>query len=187
MSDAGLRPENGPNTNERGGPAIDAGRSSAPPPLLVFAGALLLATATFGSSFALLVRSDTVGAVEEAPARTSVPTRAATAAPSPVRITGASGTAEKLASGAYGVTFTWTLEGGREGDSVLLRFSAGGRVLSEQRGALDATVFTSSTGTLTIATSQACSADGWSAEVVSVRGLAPVGDAVSRVAGVTCP
>jgi hypothetical protein len=69
---------------------------------------------------------------------------------------------------------------------VLLRFSMGSRVISETRGALDANVFSPSTGIFTVATSQECSADGWSAEVVSIRGVTPAGEATSRAAGVTC-
>ena len=187
MNDAGERPGSLSTVNEPIVAGAAARRSSSARPLLLFAGALLLATATFGSSLALLVRSEPIGSVEEdTPARTGAPTRASTAAPSPVRISGAVGTAERLETGSYRVTFTWTLEGGREGDGVLLRFSVGSRVLTEQRATLDATVFTSSTGRLTLATSQECSADGWTAEVVSVRGVTPAGDAVSRVAGVAC-
>jgi hypothetical protein len=187
MNDEGERPGSVSIVNESVVPAAAARRGSSARPLLVFAGALLLAAATFGSSVALLVRSEPIDLLEEGtPARTSAPTRASTAAPSPVRISGAAGTAERLETGAYRVTFTWTLDGGREGDGLLLRFTLGSRVLTEQRATLDATVFTSSTGRLTLATSQECSADGWTAEVVSVRGVTPAGDAVSRVAGVTC-
>jgi hypothetical protein len=187
MNDAGEQPGSASNVDELSVPAPAARRGFSAPPLLIFAGALLLATATFGSSLALLVRSEPIGSVEEdIPVTTSAPTRAPTAAPSALRINGASGTAERLDTGAYRVTFSWTLEGGREGDGVLLRFSVGSRVVSEQRGTLDATVFASSTGRLTVATSQECSAEGWTAEVVSVRGVTPAGDAVSRVAGVTC-
>jgi hypothetical protein len=167
-------------------PVADAPRRASVSPFAIFAGALLLATVTFGSSLGLLVRSDPLAAVEELPAATRAPTRSPTAAASPMRISGATGTAERLDSNLYRVTFTWTLDGAREGDSALLRFSMGTRIISEQGGTLDAPLFTSSTGKFTVATSQECSADGWSAEVVSVRGLTPVGDAISRVAGVIC-
>jgi hypothetical protein len=187
MNDSGEQPGSVSTVNEPIVPAAAARRGSSARPLLVFAGALLLATATFASSVALLVRSEPIDLpAEETLVRTSAPTRAPTAAPSPVRISGAAGTAERLESGAYRVTFTWMLEGGREGDGLLLRFSVGSRVLTEQRGTLDANVFTASTGRLTLATSQECSTDGWTAEVLSVRGVTPAGDAVSRVAGVTC-
>lgn len=167
-------------------PVADKPRSPSVSPLAIFAGALLLATVTFGSSLGLLLRSDPLAAVEELPATPSAPTRPPTAAASPVRVSGASGTAERLDTNLYRVTFTWTLDGGREGDSVLVRFFLGARVISEQRGTLDAAVFTASTGKLIVATSQECSAEGWSAELVSVRVLTPVGDAISRVAGVPC-
>jgi hypothetical protein len=186
MNDAGEPPEVPPTATERAVPVADAPRAGSVSPFAIFAGALLLATVTFGSSLGLLVRSDPLGAVEEVPPATSAPTRAPTAAASPVRVSGASGTAERLDTNLYRVTFTWTLDGAREGDSVLVRFSVGTRIISEQRGTLDAAVFTSSTGRLIVATSQECSAEGWSAELVSVRALTPVGDAISRAAGVTC-
>lgn len=103
-----------------------------------------------------------------------------------MRVTATPATAERLESGAYRVIFTWTLEGAREGDTALLRFSVGSRIISEQRGALDANIFSSATGRLTITTSQDCSVDGWSAELVSLRGVAPVGEPTSRAQGVTC-
>jgi hypothetical protein len=186
MNDAGEPPERPPTVTELAVPVADAPRGASVSPFAIFAGALLLATVTFGSSLGLLVRSDPLGAVDEIPAATSAPTRAPTAPASPVRITSASGTAERLGTNLYRVTFRWTLDGAREGDSVLVRFSAGARIISEQRGTLDAAVFTSSTGNLIIATSQECSAEGWSAELLSLRALKPVGDAISRATGVTC-
>ncbi len=155
-------------------------------PLGIFAGVLLLAMLTFGSSVALLTRVATIGSPDEEVTRTSAPTRAATAAPATVKVTAGAATAERLDTGGYRVTFTWTLEGAREGDAALLRFSMGTRVVSEQRGALDANLFSSSTGKFTVATQQECSADGWSAEVVSIRGVTPVGGSTSRAAGVPC-
>ncbi|MGH2471024.1 MAG: hypothetical protein ACRDG6_01275 [Candidatus Limnocylindria bacterium] len=186
MNDAGEPPERPPTMTELAVPVADVPRGASVSPFAIFALALLLATVTFGSSLGLLVRSDPLGAVEELPAATRAPTRAPTAAASPVRISGATGTAERLDSNLYRVTFTWTLDGARKDDTVLVRFSVGTRIISEQRGTLDATVFTSSTGKLIIATSQECSAEGWSAELVSIRALTPVGDAISRVAGVAC-
>ena len=155
-------------------------------PLGIFAGVLVLAMLTFGSSVALLTRVATIASPNEAVARTTAPTRAATAAPATVKVTAGAATAERLDTGGYRVTFTWTLEGAREGDSALLRFSIGSRVVSEQRGALDAAVFTSSTGKFTVTTAQECTADGWTAELVSVRNLTPVGEPTSRAPGVTC-
>ena len=103
-----------------------------------------------------------------------------------MRIVSASGSAERLDSGAYRVTFAWMLEGARAGDSAVIRFSAGSRQPTETRGTLDPTVFSASTGRLALVTSQECSGGGWTAELISLRGLSPVGDAVARVAGVTC-
>ncbi len=167
-------------------PAASRPRTSAPTPVLVFAGAFLLAAVTFGSSVVLLTRTATFELSAETLSPTAATTRTATPAPAPVRVTAASGTAERTDTGAYRVIFVWTLDGAREGDSALLRFSVGGRVITEQRGTLDANVFSSSTGRFTLTTSQDCSTEGWSAELVSIRGLTPVGDATSRVAGAAC-
>jgi hypothetical protein len=155
-------------------------------PAGIFAGVLVLALLTFGSSVALLTRVATITSTDEEVTITITPTRTATAAPATVRVTAGPGIAERMDNGGYRVSFTWTLEGAREGDSALLRFSMGSRLVSEQRGALDANVFTTSTGKFTVTTAQECSADGWTAEIVSIRNLTPVGEATSRVAGVTC-
>jgi hypothetical protein len=159
---------------------------SASSPILIFVGALLLSGVTFGSSVALMTRNAGLGSTADAPTVTLAPARSPTPAPTPVRIAASNGTAERLESGAYRVTFSWTLEGAREGDSAQLRFSVGNRIVTEQRGTLDPTVFTASTGRLVITTSQDCSAEGWSAEVVTVRGLAPVGEAISRAPAASC-
>lgn len=179
-------------------PPADQGTTAAPAagrtagqPAIVFVLALLLVSLSFGSAILLITRSavDTDSSAESAaatPAATSAP-RIATAAPAPIRVLSTSGTAEPLAGGTYRVTFVWVLEGAREGDTALLRFSMGSRVLSEQRGALDDTVFASSTGRLTLSTMQPCSTDGWAAELVTLRGQPLAGDATARVAGVRCP
>jgi hypothetical protein len=166
---------------------VESPRSVGASPLATFFGALLLASVTFSASFVLMTtRGGQIAFETEALAPTPAATRSATPAPGPVRIAGVAGSAERVETGTYRVTFIWTLEGARNGDSVLLRFLAGTRVLTEQRGVLDATVFSSSTGQFTLTTSQECSVDGWSAQALSIRGLTPVGDAVSRVAGTTC-
>jgi len=155
-------------------------------PAGIFAGVLVLALLTFGASVALLTRVAVVTQTDEEVTITIAPTRTTTAAPATVRVTAGPGLAERMDNGGYRVSFTWTLDGAREGDSALLRFSMGSRVVSEQRGALDPNVFTASTGKFTVTTAQECSADGWTAEIVSIRNLTPVGEATSRVAGVTC-
>jgi len=153
----------------------------------IFAGVLILALLTFGSSVALLTRVGVVVSPDDDEAIVTVaPSRTATAAPATVRVTAGPALAERMDTGGYRVTFTWTLEGAREGDSALLRFGIGSRVVSEQRGALDPNVFVASTGRFTVTTAQECTADGWSAEIVSIRNLTPVGEATSRAAGVTC-
>jgi hypothetical protein len=165
-------------------PSVPSRPSRGVNPIVIFAGALLLTAVTFGSSMGLFMRS-TLSSLETSPpaataARTGAPT------PAPVRVTAGTAMAERLDTGGYRVSFTWTLEGAREGDTALLRFSVGSRVISEQRGTLDSNIFSSATGRLAISTSQECSADGWSAELVSLRGVAPVGEPTSRAAGVTC-
>lgn len=152
----------------------------------IFLGVLLLTLLTFAAALALLTRVGAVEAPDDDVTITIAPTRAATAAPATIRVTAGPGVAQRLDSGGYQVTFTWTLEGAREGDSALLRFGIGSRVVSEQRGAMDANVFSASTGRFTVTTAQECTADGWSAEIVSIRNLTPVGEPTSRAAGVTC-
>ena len=155
-------------------------------PAGIFASVLVLALLTFGSSVALLTRVGVVASPDEDVTFTVAPARTATAAPATVRVAAGPGLAERLDSGGYRITFSWTLEGAREGDTALLRFSIGSRVVSEQRGALDANVFSASTGRFTVTTAQECTADGWTAEIVSIRNLTPVGEPTSRAAGVTC-
>ena len=155
-------------------------------PLGIFLGVFLLTVLTFAAALALLTRVGVAEAPDDDVTITIAPTRAATAAPATVRVTAGPGLAERLDSGGYRVSFTWTLEGAREGDSALLRFSIGSRVVSEQRGTLDPNVFSASTGRFTITTAQECTADGWTAEIVSIRNVTPVGEATSRAAGVTC-
>jgi hypothetical protein len=161
-------------------------RSSGVNPFAVFAGALLLAVVTFGSSLGLFMRGSVLTSAEETPAPATAAARTATPTPTPVRVTAGVATAERLETGSYRVAFTWTLEGAREGDTALLRFSIGSRVISEQRGVLDPSVFSASTGRFTVTTSQECSADGWNAEIVTLRGVTPVGEPTSRAPGVTC-
>jgi len=170
------------------GPTVALASSrSGPSPLLVFALALLLILLSFGSAFLLIARSAPGTAATVRSAATLVATASAQAASAaPIRVVSASGTTEPLGTGSYRVVFTWLLEGAREGDTVLVRFSVGSRVLSEQRGTLDANVFASSTGRFTVSTQQECSTDGWAAELVTLRGLSPAGNATARVAGVKC-
>lgn len=148
---------------------------------------LVIALLSFGMAVLLLTgaRNGLTPGAEETPSPAQA-VRTQTPAATPVRILSSSGSTEPVGGGAYRVTFVWTLEGAREGDSALVRLMAGTRVVTDQRGVLDANVFSSSSGKLTLATSQECSADGWSAELVLVRNVQPQGDAVARVRGVTC-
>ena len=159
-------------------------------PVVVFGLALLVALLSLGSPILLITRT-AVGSADVEPEVTSTfvatsSPRTATPVPAPVRVVTTSGSAEALGSGNYRVTFAWVLEGARERDVALIRFSAGSRMLSEQRGTLDANVFTTSTGRLAISTQQECSSDGWTAELVTLRGRPLTGEATARVAGVKC-
>lgn len=107
------------------------------------------------------------------------------AAPS-VRVTSTSGSAEQLSGGGYRVTFTWVLDGAKDGDPAVVRFSVGDRPISEQRGVLGANTFDALRGTLTLVTSQECSSNGWSAELASIRGQPPGGERTATVPGVSC-
>lgn len=115
-----------------------------------------------------------------APGRTPAP-QAVT-----VRVLSATGSAEALGSGHYQVTFTWMLEGARAGDAATIRFFMGSTQMAEERGNLDSSVFEASTGQLRLTTSQDCSAQGWSAEIVLLRNTVPQGERTARAAGVSC-
>lgn len=84
------------------------------------------------------------------------------------------------------VTFVWILEGAREGDQAVVHFYAGTRSLGEQRGTLDRSVFSFSSGTFTVVTNLQCSTAGWSAEIVRIREMPIDGDSLATVPGVAC-
>lgn len=165
-----------------------APRPASSPRALIFVAAFIATSLTFGSSIALLTRSaPRAEAVAEDGARTAAPAQAVRAVATSARVTAAAGTSERLEAGTFRVTFKWSLEGARVGDPVVVRFSVGSRILTEQRGTLDASVFSPATGILTLPTTQECSTEGWSAELVTIRGGSAVGETTSRVPGVTCP
>lgn len=169
-------------------------RPSAPPyRLLIFTGVLGLTFLSLGSAVLVLsgaTKADTTTASNiSTTSRAASPAagaRTASVAPAAVRVTSASGSAGTLGGSTYRVSFVWALDGAKEGDVVLVRVFAGTRLLSELRGALDQSVYAAATGRLTIATSLDCSADGWSAELVSVRDQPISGDGTAKVAGVAC-
>ncbi|MGH2498714.1 MAG: hypothetical protein ACRDF0_01255 [Candidatus Limnocylindria bacterium] len=153
--------------------------------ILSFAGAILLVATLAGPS-------DTPSPETTTTALSATAARGGTAAsPAPqaqaVRVVNASGSAQAVAGGGYTVTFTWILEGARDGDPAVVRFSIGNSVISEQRGLLSADTFDPSSGVLTLATSQECSREGWSAELVSFRDQPPRGERTARAPGVSCP
>jgi hypothetical protein len=163
------------------------------------------APAIFGALVAVLVLS--VGAsalllagagrtvVAEPTVISAVPTNAARAtsaagpeAPSDrVRVVSASGRSTSTGAGSHRVTFTWSLQGARESDQAVVHFFVGNQFLGEQRGTLDASVFSFSSGSLTLTTEQECSPSGWSAEIVTIRGAPVDGDSIATVPGVACP
>lgn len=123
----------------------------------------------------------------------AVATSAAQAAASPpastdrVRVLSASGSSVATGEGTYRVTFTWTLQGANENDSATILVYAGNQLLGgEQEGTLDPSVFSFSTGRFAITAVLPCSASGWSAELIRVRGLPTEGDNEALVPGVTC-
>lgn len=174
--------------------------SAGPPPLTIFLGITLLLIASFGGSALVLAGAGRVSSGEPAPTATvtvtSAPARTAGAAATATaataagraRVVNTSARSRPIASGAqHEVTFTWTLQGAREGDPIVLQFYAGTQTLGQQRGALDPQVFNFSTGVLTLTATMDCSAGGWTAEILTVRGQPIEGDSDATAAGVTCP
>lgn len=177
--------------------AIPAAAAGGSQPLAIFAGIMVLALASFAASAFVLVGVGRVASVEPeatptAAAVTSAPARtagaAATAAAGRVRIVSSTARSRPIANGAqHEVTFSWTLEGAREGDPVVLQFYRGTQSLGQQRGALDPQVFNFSTGVLSLTVTMDCSTGGWSAEVLTVRGQPIEGDSDAKAPGTQCP
>ena len=122
---------------------------------------------------------------------TAVATRAAagatTGATGRVRVVSATGRSRPIDSGAqHEITFSWILDGAREGDPVVVQVSAGNQSLGQQRGALDPSVFSFSSGTFTLMATLDCSTGGWYAEILTIRGQPVEGDSEATVAPVTC-
>ncbi len=156
--------------------------------ILSFGGVILL-VGTRAAQSGAPSRETTAAATSTTPARAAVSTASPRQQSEPaegVRVIRASGNAEPLAGGNYRVTFTWVLDGAKEGDPAVVRFYSGSRPISEQRGVLSANTFDPLSGTLTLATSQECSSEGWSAELVSIRGRSPERESTARVPGASC-
>ncbi len=173
-------------------PAV-LGSAQAPPALAIFGGLLALVLVSIGTSALLLAGTGRVTFIEPAPtaARPLVApgtTAAPEAATSSERVRVASTRSESTTTGAgaHRVTFTWTLEGARENDPVEVHFYVGGQLAGRETGTLDASVFSFASGILTLATEQDCSTSGWSADLVSVRGMLVDGDGIAVVPGVAC-
>jgi hypothetical protein len=169
------------------------GPASGPPVLAIFGGLLTLVILSMGMSALLLAGAGRVTFTEPAP--TSAPPLVApggTVAPGAtgsserVRVVSATGASTPTGAGAHRVTFTWTLDGARENDPVEIHFYVGSQLAGRETGTLDASVFSFSSGILTLVTEQACSTAGWSADLVSVRGVLVDGDGIAVVRGAAC-
>lgn len=178
--------------------ATPAQRAPGSPAPAIFVGSMLVAFLVFGPALLML------GGVERAPREPepTVTAHAATARPTatggaqrtsppanaPLRVVSSSGSTAPVAGGGSGqqVTFIWVLEGAHEGDPIKIQFYAAGRMLGEREGMLDPQVYTFSTSTLRIVTTQECSTTGWQADLVEVRGRAPAGETLASVPGVAC-
>lgn len=176
--------------------AISAPRARGSPAPAIFIASMLAALLVLGPAILVLAGLGRQGPEPEetptpsiATARPAATAAARTAAPvgGPVRVVSSSGSATPQAGGGgYQVTFIWVLEGAREGDPIKIQFYAASRMLAEREGTLDPQVYTFSTGTLHITTTQECSSSGWQADLVGVRGRPPAGETLASVAGVAC-
>ena len=178
--------------------AIPAQRARGSPAPAIFVGSVLVSLLVLGPAILVLAGLGRQGPEPEptptAHVATARPTATAaagqrTSAPAdgPVRVVSTSGSATPQAGGGgYAVTFIWVLEGAREGDPIKIQFYAASRMLAEREGTLEPQLYTFSTGTLRITTTQECSASGWQADLVGVRGRPPAGEALASVAGVAC-
>lgn len=173
-------------------PGVDA-----PQPLAVFLGITVLVLASFGAAALALAGAGRVAFSEPEPTATptvtSAPGRTAgagTAAAAPggrVRVVSSSGRSRPVANGTqHEVTFSWVLEGAREGDAVVVQFQAGSRTLGQQRGVLDPSVFSFSTGTLSLTATLDCATAGWTADILTIRGQPVEGEGEATVPGVAC-
>jgi len=169
------------------------GPANGPPVLAIFGGLLTLVILSIGTSALLLAGLGRF--IPSEPAPTAAPPLVApgtTAAPDAagsserVRVVSASGGSTATAAGAHRVTFTWTLDGARENDPVEIHFYVGSQLAGRETGTLDASVFSFASGILTLVTEQACSTSGWSADLVTVRGVLVDGDGFAVVPGVAC-
>ena len=181
--------------------ATPAQRTRGSPAPAIFIGSLLAALLVFGPAILVLA-----GLAREAPEPEATPTpHVATARPAPtvaagapaqrtpapaggpIRVVSTSGSATAQAGGGgYQVTFIWVLEGAREGDPIKVQFYAASRMLAERESTLEPQIYTFSTGTLRLTTTQECSSSGWQADLVGVRGQTPAGETLASVAGVAC-
>ena len=166
-------------------------------PLAIFIGMMAVLLASFGGAGLVLVgagRASTetpevtpTPTVAAAAARTAAPGGGTAPAGDRVRVVSASGRSRPMSSGTqHEVTFSWTLEGARANDPVVLQFYAGTRALGQQRGTLEPAVFNFSTGTFTLAVAIECSTAGWTAEILTVRGQPIEGNGEATVAGAEC-
>ncbi|MGH2378209.1 MAG: hypothetical protein ACRDGT_07000 [Candidatus Limnocylindria bacterium] len=170
-------------------PAVARPAGGALPPPAVFAILFTVLVASIAGSVLLLAGLGRFTPVEPAPvAITPAP---ATAAPGQtssarVRVLSAGGDSTPTDGDTHQVTFTWTLEGAEENDPVEVHFYVGNQLVGREQGSLDASVFSFSSGLLTLVTEQQCSPSGWSADLVTIRGALVDGDGIAQVPGVAC-
>lgn len=167
------------------------GPEKGPPVLAMFLGLLTLVVLSVGTSALLLAGAGRV-TPNEPVATAARPLVVPGGTPDPraaverVRVVSATGGSSPAGAGAHRVTFTWTLQGARENDPLEIHFYVGGRLAGRETGTLDASIFSFSSGILRLVTEQECSTGGWSADLVTVRGVLVDGDGIAVVRGVTC-
>ena len=165
------------------------------PPAMVFAAVVVLALASFVPAALVIAGVGRSPAAEpgatspSASSPRSSPTASARTSPGgAVRVVSGTGSSRPIAAGQqHEVTFQWHLEGAHEGDDISVQVYAGNRPLGQTRGSLDPTVFSFSTGVFRLTATLDCSTNGWSAEILTVRGQPIAGSSEAAVPGVTCP
>jgi len=165
--------------------------------LPVFAAITALALASFAGAALVLGGAGRIASTTEPtdePGATSAPARTAgatagTAAVGRVRVVSATGRSRPTDNTGrqHEVSFSWVLEGARENDEAVVQFYQGTQALGQQSGTLDPSVFSFTTGTLTLTADLECSTGGWSAEILTIRGAVVDGEAEARAPGVACP
>lgn len=171
-------------------PTADRGGPSAPVVFGALLFTLLVSTTASVLVFAGIGRTPAESDATPTPAVTLVSTPVDATAPAAtganVRVLNASGSSTPAEDGRHVISFTWALQGANENDEVALLIYAGNDLLGEQRGALDPSVFSFSTGRFTVTAELPCSPGGWSAVITTIRGLPIEGDSEAEIPGPSC-